>query len=126
MISLIVDEAYAFDYLSILAIKKDFSEQNLRLWFECEQNLKRQFSESDWLRIIESKEYKAIVDANKKTFDAVDKAKTNDVTAQYVDYCNYERYLAKKQLQETFFSKSISEFKIGYDKLLNSESNINS
>jgi hypothetical protein len=50
------------------------------------------------------------------TFDAVDKAKTNEVTAQHVDYCNYQRHTAKQNFQNKFFNSDLSEVKIGYEK----------
>ena len=115
MIFLMVDEAYAFDYLSILEIKKDFSKESFFLWQECIVDLKKQFSEARWSQLLSSKEYANILEANKKTFDAVEKAKNNKVTAQYVDRCNYQRYLAKQNFQKKFFG-SVSEVKIGYEK----------
>ena len=66
--------------------------------------------------IIKSEEYKNLLLANKKTFKAVDKAKKDLIKASYVDECNYERYLAKKSLQDKFFSTALRETKIGYTK----------
>jgi hypothetical protein len=113
MINLLVDEAYAFDFLSIFYIKRNNSPFNKKAWKECEKYIKDQIP-NKFNSIIKSKEYKALLEANIKTFNAVDKAKKDLVKASYVDECNYERYLAKKGLQEKFFSTSLKETKIGY------------
>ena len=65
-----------------------------------------------------SDEYKNILNANNLTFDAVDKAKTNEVSAQYVDYCNYQRHTAKYKFQNKFFNSDLNEIKIGYEKYI--------
>ena len=66
--------------------------------------------------ILASDEYKEVYEANKLTFDAVDKAKDDSVPASYVDKCNYKRMLAKKELQSKFFNTNLSEIKIGYER----------
>lgn len=120
MINLLVDEAYAFDYLSILYIKSkknNFIGQSQLNWKICYDNLKKQINNDKlWYSIIESEQYNDLVIANQNTFDAVDKAKTNDVTAKDVDFFNYQRHIAKEKFQKTFFNKPLSEQKIGYDK----------
>lgn len=115
MINLLVDEAYAFDYLSILEIKKEKNPENVGDWLRCYSHLMSQFDNDDWINIIYSKEYKNLLNANALTFDAVDKAKTNQVSAKYVDDCNYQRYLAKQNFQNKFFKSNLSEKKIGYN-----------
>jgi hypothetical protein len=116
MISLNVDEAYAFDYLSILEVKKQKSSSAIEAWSKCYFNLQTQFDSEKWFLMINSEEYKNMVKANELTFDAVDKAKNNEVTAQYVDYCNYQRHTAKENFQKKFFASNLSELKIGYEK----------
>jgi hypothetical protein len=116
MISLQVDEAYAFDYLSILEVKKQKSSSAIEAWSKCYFNLQTQFDSEKWFLMINSEEYKNMVKANELTFDAVDKAKNNEVTAQYVDYCNYQRHTAKENFQKKFFASNLSELKIGYEK----------
>jgi len=113
MINLLVDEAYAFDFLSIFYIKRNNSDLTLKAWSECKDYIKDQIPDK-FNKIIKSKEYKNLLKANLKTFKAVDKAKIDKIKASYVDSCNYERYLAKKALQTKFFSTSLKETKIGY------------
>jgi hypothetical protein len=116
MISLQVDEAYAFDYLSILEVKKQKSSSAIEAWSKCYIHLQKQFDSEKWLSMIYSEEYRNMIKANQLTFDAVDKAKNNEVTAQHVDYCNYQRHAAKQNFQKRFFNNALSELKIGYDK----------
>lgn len=115
MITLLVDEAYAFDYLSILDVKKNKNPFNYDVWSQCYKNLQYQFDNDKWLSMIYSDEYKNMIKANELTFDAVDKAKRNEVTAKYVDECNYQRYVAKQKFQLKFFNSVLSEKKIGYE-----------
>ena len=117
MINLNVDEAYAFDYLSILEIKKEKYSNNTQ-WLDCWLYLQSQFESEKWLSMIHSEEYKNMIKANLLTFDAVDKAKNNEVTAQHVDYCNYQRHVAKQNFQKKFFNSELSELKIGYEKYI--------
>lgn len=116
MINLLVDEAYAFDYLSILEIKKEKQSLSHDAWDKSYVHLKNQFDSEKWSLMLDSEEFNNMIKANKLTFDAVDKAKTNEVTAQYVDYCNFQRQLAKQNFQKKFFTSILSEVKIGYEK----------
>jgi protein-arginine kinase len=119
MINILVDEAYAFDYLSILEIKKEKSFLSNEVWLNCYLYLQKQFDSQDWLLMINSEEYRNIIKANKLTFDAVDKAKNNEVTSQYVDQCNYQRHAAKQNFQKKFFNCELKEQKLGYEKYAN-------
>jgi hypothetical protein len=116
MINLRVDEAYAFDYLSILYIKRNYSQAALDSWFYCGQYLEDQLESDLYKSIISSEEYNGMIEANQQTFNMVDLAKEDKCTAKDVDMCNFERYKAKIKLQEKFFNKSVSEVKIGYEK----------
>jgi predicted transcriptional regulator len=118
MINILVDEAYAFDYLSILEIKKNKSSKSIDSWTVCYNHLQNQFDKEQWNILINSKEYADIVKANQLTFDAVDKAKNNLVTAKDVDFCNYQRHIAKQSFQKRFFDSELSELKMGYEKYL--------
>lgn len=114
MIHLIVDEGYAFDYLAILSIKRKKSDNNyIELDFQANQtNIIHQIGFDKYAEVIRSLEYKTLVQANELVFDAVNKAKKNEISARTVDELNYNRYLAKKTLQEKFFNKTVFEQKI--------------
>jgi hypothetical protein len=115
MIKITVDEAYAFDYYSILHLKYN----NGYLPLKTLQIAKNDLIENLGIELVEiilnSNEYNNIYSANKLTFEAVDKAKNNSVSASYVDECNYKRTIAKKNLQSKFFNTNLSEIKIGYE-----------
>lgn len=111
MINLLVDECYAFDYLAILEVKKDKNINNLYNWERCKNQIRSELLDS-FDTIITSQEYKNLYIANKKTFEAVDKARYGSISAKEVDMCNGERFIAKNKLQEKFFpNKKISETK---------------
>lgn len=117
MIKITVDEAYAFDYYSILEIKKEYKsdvESQIKI---IEGDLINSVGYEKFILIKDSKEYKNLYMSNKETFDAVDKAKNDDVKASYVDKCNYQRMICKKELQKKFFSGDLTEQKMGYEKL---------
>ena len=116
MLTILVDEAYAFDYLAILLIKYDFSKNKLILTKaeECMAHIKSQIGKKKMEEILSSDEFKKLLDANKKTFEWVDKAKTDSCKASDVDKSNYERCKARNALQEKFFTNKISEVKFGY------------
>jgi hypothetical protein len=116
MINLKVDEGYAFDYLSILYIKRNYSQAALDNWFYCGYFLEEQIGSDLYKTIINSEEYAYMIESNQKTFNMVDLAKEDKCSAKEVDICNYERYKAKVRLQNKFFGQSVSEIKIGYEK----------
>lgn len=112
MINLSVDEAYAFDYLAILEIKKDLSPLAQQTWISCQEYLKQQLDSLLWQSIIESPEYQYLIHINQEVFLAVDAARYGDISAKEVDDKNMQRYYAKKALQEKFFpSKTLTEYK---------------
>ena len=73
MINLLVDEAYAFDYLSVLEVKKQKSSISNDAWAKCYVYLQNQFDNEKWSHMMHSKEYENMIKANELTFDAVDK-----------------------------------------------------
>lgn len=115
MINLNVDEGYAFDYLSILEVKKNLfpSESKIQTYRQCADFLRQQINDRLFDEIILSKEYHNLYKANKKTFDLVDLARNNgQVTAKEVDDSNMERFFCKQKLQNKFFNGKLTEEKI--------------
>ena len=117
MISLLVDESYAYDYLSILRVKalKNGSEGTISNFMHCSNNIKMQVGSKLHSEILDSIEYKNLLEVNKETFEAVDKAKDDKVKASLIDNLNYKRYLCKQDLQKKFFQSKQTEIKIGYN-----------
>ena len=63
------------------------------------------------LKIINSEEYKNMVQTNKVTFDAVEKARYGNITAKEVDEANMLRHKRKLELQVKFFDNNLMEYK---------------
>jgi len=116
VITIQVDEGYAFDHLSIIGVKLDCSSNsaNKKNYDEASKNITQQIGVDLFRQIVESKYYTDLFNCNKKIFKLVDEAKQNLVKASEVDDANYERYVLKKALQEKFFEGQIKEVKIGY------------
>ena len=115
MINLQVDEGYAFDYLSILEVKRNLcpSESKLLTYRECADFLRNQLGYKLFDEILLSKEYAELYKANEKTFYLVDAARNNcNVTAKQVDDANMERFFCKQKLQNKFFEGILREEKI--------------
>jgi hypothetical protein len=108
MLNIKVDEGYAFDYLAILYVKnlKFNTELSKQTYLDCFFYLKNQIDENIYSSIIASEEYLNLIDANIKTFDAVDKARYGEISAKEVDNLNMLRYTYKVKLQNKFFSSS--------------------
>ena len=117
MITILVDEAYAFDFLAILEIKYSFSKSKniLEKIEECKQHLAEQLGIERLSKILESEEYRKVIEANRETFRLVELAKTDKCRASDVDKSNYYRCLARNDLQNKFFISKISEVKFGYE-----------
>ena len=113
MINLLVDESFAFDYLSILEIKydKNGDKRNYNL---CKETIISQIGLYEFLEIESSQEYKELKEANLNTFNLVDAVKSNPCLGAEVDKSNYERFIKKQTLQKKFFNSIGNEVKIGY------------
>ena len=61
--------------------------------------------------IIRSKEYQNMIEANQITFNAVEKARYESITAKEVDEANMLRYKRKLELQKKFFDNIVTETK---------------
>lgn len=111
MIDLKVDEAYAFDYLSILQIKHE--QFGNKEYIECYEYLVKQLGIDLMHRIVTSPEYYSLLDANKKVFWIIEEMRNNQysIDARMVDKMNTDRYSAKKLLQRSFFGNEVREFK---------------
>jgi len=117
MVNLLVDEAFAFDYIAILKLKADkgyIDRVDIQKSFD---HLEEQIGSDLFKTILESDQFRHLYEANSVTFDAVDAAKEDKMLASEVDKTNYFRMLAKTELQERFFDTKLQEVKIGYERL---------
>jgi hypothetical protein len=113
MITIEVDEGYAYDYLSILDVKWHKNLNNAGSTFNnCFNHISSQVGWQLHDKIFNSKEYKELYKSNLETFSAVEKARYGEISAKDVDDLNMKRYNCKINLQKTFFPKEkISETK---------------
>jgi hypothetical protein len=85
MIKITVDEAYAFDYLSIIEIKSKNNNVINDALEIIKNDLISQLGNELVNKILSSEEYLTLYNANKLTFHVVDKAKKDEVNASYLD-----------------------------------------
>ncbi len=112
MIKISLDEASAFDMLSILNLKLK-SDEGLVNYNNMSKEIINSIGVTMYNDIRFSDEYTALYDANKKVFELVDQMNAgSDLSAIFVHKCNMQRYTAKKNLQHKFFSNSLTERKI--------------
>lgn len=114
MISIPVDEAYAYDYLAILAVKtrKFKTKASIAAFDQCYDSIVGQVGQELHASIMKSDEYFNLFYTNQETFDAVEKARYGQISAKEVDDLNMKRYSAKIALQNKFFPQQrVSEQK---------------
>lgn len=114
MITLKVDEAYAFDYLSILEVKKEnLSKQKEadQSYLDCLGHLESQVGQSKLSLILSSPEYQSLKFSNGRVFDGVEKARYGNISARDLDILNMDRFLKKKDIQQKFFKEELTELK---------------
>jgi hypothetical protein len=116
MMTLPVDPGFFFDFMSIQEVKLDLNRtaQNATNWRVTHVAAVAQLGDDRVEEILNSDEYVALYAINREVFDAVDKAKTDAVTASQVDALNYRRYQVKQILQKRFFETEATEQKVGY------------
>jgi hypothetical protein len=123
MIKISLDEAYVFDLLSILDLKKTKSlgkednQKHIENYNTLHDEISDQITDIKMLEIINSEEYKDLVDINSKVFDLVDLGKDQEGLAKTTAMANYDRFILKNKLQKKFFKNPLKEAKIGYDKV---------
>lgn len=105
MIKILVDEAYAFDYLSIQEVKKSSQE------LETAWNIKCQVGSDIFNKVVSSSEYLNLYNANLELFGCVERARYGEITAKELDDANMKRHYAKQALQQVFFSNELTETK---------------
>jgi hypothetical protein len=110
-------EGYIFDILSVYQVKIVKSENNaqhLNNFNLLLNEISEQIGKEKIADILDSDEYSDLCLANLQTFELVDAVKENPCLGKEVDASNYKRFLAKKALQERWFSSKYSEVKMGY------------
>lgn len=116
MIKISLDEAYVFDMLSILCVKmKKLNGDKFEITRYKYETLTNEIQEQIGVflfeKIISSKEFLEMIDANEKIFNLIDQDKTKDSLAQITDDANHIRFLKKLALQDKFFDQKLTEMK---------------
>jgi len=123
MIKIEMDEAEAYDRLSILWIKANKNPDLFGNYNELNQVMACLLSSPVHNEILESREFEEMKHINLQLFQRIDEIKQRRFNifkrifdAEFIDNMNYKRYLAKKKLQYRFFWKQrlLKEEKIGY------------
>jgi hypothetical protein len=119
MININIDEAVAFDMLSIAAVKADRTNDEFALTSYsnfCDQ-IKSVIGSKKFEDLLKSEKYLALYQVNSEIWDMVDwikkTCKKND-PALLIDSLNYDRWKLKKELQKMWFNTEITETKYGY------------
>lgn len=114
-----VDPGYMFDFLSIYQVKssKVLSLININNFVTTSDHIKKQITDELFEKIINSSEYINLYEINERLFNLVDAVKKDPCLGKQLDDEVYNRYLAKKSLQEKFFPEiKVNEQKFGYEQ----------
>tara|TARA_R100000541_G_scaffold1902_1_gene6989 strand:+ start:20158 stop:20517 length:360 start_codon:yes stop_codon:yes gene_type:complete len=114
MVTIEVDESYAFDFLSIAWVKKIKKLKNAdEQFFFYFENIKYQIGSDLFYEIIESSEYNSLIHYNERIYEKLEEIRCNNciVSAKIIDDLNTCRYHSKVKLQKSFFGKDIKEIK---------------
>ncbi len=117
------DLSHCFDSMAILETKLQRKwkktnswDQQIKLDMKCLfEHILSYISQEKYHEVMASMEYRQMVKVNCKLYDYVDAVKLNPCLGKEIDIEVYNRFLAKKTLQEKFFPEFvIKEQKIGY------------
>jgi len=113
MINLRVDEAYAFDYLSILEIKKKNSQKDYDNYINACNFISNQIGNDLFKTIIQSVYYENLIETNTHIYHLIDLIRNDEIQldAKIIDQANTDRYNQKKSLQHVFFKTDLFELK---------------
>lgn len=113
MISLLVDEAYAFDFLSIVDVKRKKSNRDQNTFKDLCIQIETQIDKDLFKKIMESKVYAQMVEVNQNIYNMIDLMRDDivELDAKVIDDANTERYRLKKRLQDEFFMSELVETK---------------
>ena len=114
MINISVDEAQAFDCLTILLVKEAriHTAQTHKDSISCFDSIRQQIGGVLLEEVLASEEYIGLFDVNSRLFDVLERVRSEEkIDAKVVDGLNLDRWKLKKQLQKRFFGSDISEVK---------------
>ncbi len=116
MILISVDEALAYDMLSILSIKSQTKPEVRPDWDRMVAEIVRQVGQEKHDQVM-GQAYPVLWATNSAIFNRIDDLKKSDdpIEAREIDALNYRRFEIKQQLQKQFFpDQPLTEQKLGY------------
>ena len=113
MLKITVQEAFAFDLLSIYLLKviKNSSDINNENYSRLLQELYFELGVQKVNTILNSIEYRELFQTNQNIFELVDKVKFNPCLGKKLDTENFTRYQKKQSLQKKYFNSIFTEQK---------------
>jgi hypothetical protein len=114
MINIMIDEAAAFDMLSILQLKTHKNDTSFNSYKMFLDDLYCELGQEVVSIILASVEYADLFKANQEVFSLIDEVVNEPIEtikAKYVHNANMKRFYAKKALQEKFFNTELTEQK---------------
>ncbi len=114
MIQISVDEAFAYDLLSILSVKSEAKPEVRPDWDRLAAEIARQVPQHSRIMV---EGYPMLWAVNSAVFHRIDDLKKSDdpIDAREIDALNYRRFEIKQMLQKEFFPDSpLTEQKVGY------------
>jgi pyridoxine/pyridoxamine 5'-phosphate oxidase len=112
MINLSVDEAYAFDFLAILEIKKDNSIGDFVNYENCLTSIRDQVGFEVFYDVMKSEHYHNLVKTNQLVYDYIEQIRNGiQIDGKVVDDANMLRYYHKRALQSEVFQSALVEKK---------------
>jgi hypothetical protein len=112
MIRIAVDEAYAFDFLSILEVKKRNVASGSKNYEDCKALLIEQLGQQIVDDICDSEYYSKLVEVNQLVFAQIELIRNGEfLNAKEVDDANMLRFKYKQELQRAFFNIELTEQK---------------
>ncbi len=116
MITISIDEAAAYDLLSILSVKSDARPSVRPDWDRLATEITQQVPAAKHAEIME-RAYPILWATNSALFHRINDLKESDqpIDAREIDALNHRRYEIKQQLQKQWFPDvPLAEVKIGY------------
>lgn len=119
-IKLFHDAAFVYDFLSISQVKfeKNKNDENACKTFQVlNEDIASQIGYEQHDKIIDSEEYLNLLKINKEIYEKIDQLKSIGEKAGdaiYIDIKNYQRWIAKNNLQKVWFNQQLTEQKFGY------------
>lgn len=113
-ITIDVDSGYAFDYLSILEVKKTAQMADQSQIAKFLESIQKQVGIELTKKILVSEHYKNLITTNQEIFDLLNQyqnAPQSTRILKKVYHANKKRHIHKQNIQHSFFESNLTETK---------------